>query len=304
MSIMDSKAVCIFLMILFSVVFAGGCVDELVTGHDEGSVNISDYELIFHGKQANASTLNETTFYLTTDGFATGVYALDNASSIEIVPMEDLTNMGNEPIYDIVIIAEDSSNVTDVEETLRHLSSLKEATDLNFTIKERVIKGQKRQVIDFNRSITGFVAFKMAVPLGQDFIYMPTHDSVLRIVLPPGYTTGNPFLGKVQPEANFTYYDESGRQVLVWLELQRKSSSLLSMDFFNITAKRLHDEDTVEYRPVVLRFYRTYASTGLLIGTSILSIATFVVALNYALTRRKLEERIKEIEQTDQRKKD
>lgn len=304
MNTMDSKAFCIILVLLFSVVFASGCIDDIVTVQEEESVNVSDYEIVFNGKEANASTLNETTFYLTKEGFATGVYALDNASFIEIIPMEDLTNLGEEPISEIVIIAEDSVNVTDVEETLGILSSRKEVTDLNFTIEERVERGQKTQVIDFNRSISGFVAFKMTVPLGQDFIYIPTHDSVVRIVLPEGYTTGNPFIGKVHPEANFTYHDESGRQVLVWLDLQRESSSLLSMDFFNMSAEKPQDEGPVEYQPVVLKFYTTSAPIGLLIGTTILSIATLIVALNYASTRRKLEEKRMEIEQMDKRKKE
>ncbi|MBP2030049.1 hypothetical protein J2755_000983 [Methanohalophilus levihalophilus] len=300
---MDSKAFCIILVVLFSVLFASGCIDELVAVQEDGPVNVSVYEIVYNGKEANATTFNETTFFLTKDGFATGVYALDNASSIEIIPMEDLTNPGEDPISEIVIIAEDSGNVTDVEETLRQLSLREEATDLNFTIEEVVERGQKSQVIDFNKSITGFVAFKVNVPLGQDFIYMPTHDSVVRIVLPAGYTTGNPFIGKVQPEVNFTYHDENDRQVLGWIDLHREPSSLLPADLFNRSGVD-SDESPVEYHPVILKFYTTSAPLGLLVGTTILSIATLIVALNYASTRRKLEEKRMEIENMDARKKD
>ncbi len=300
---MDSKAFCIFLVILLSTLFASGCIDELVAVQEEEAVNVSAYEIVFYGKEENASTLNETTFYLTKDGFATGVYALDNASSIEIVPMEDLTNPREDPVSEIVIIAEDSVNVTDVEETLRRLSSQEKATDLNFTIEESAERGQKSQIIDFNRSITGFVAFKMTVPLGQDFLYMPKHNSVVRIVLPEGYTTGNPFIGKVQPEINFTYQDESDRQVLVWLDLQKEpSSSLLSTDAFRGVVGE-NEEKPVEYRAVYLKFYKNSAPVGLLIGTTILSLATLIVVLNYASTRRRLEEQRMEIEKMDKRKK-
>ena len=299
---MNSKAFCIFLLILFSTLLSG-CIDELVAVQEEEALNASAYEIVYHGKEENASTFNETTFYLTKDGFATGVYALDNASSIEIVPMEDLTNLGEDPVSKIVIIAEDSVNVTDVAETLRRLSSQEEATDLNFTIEESVERGQKSQVIDFNRSITGFVAFRMTVPPGQDFIYMPRHNSVVRIVLPEGYTTGNPFIGKVQPEANFTYQDESGRQVLVWLNLQKEpTSSLFSPDLFR-RAEGEVEEKPVEYNAVFLKFYTKSAPLGLLIGTTILSLATLIVALNYASTRRKLEEKRMEIEKMDKRNK-
>jgi hypothetical protein len=293
MGTMNSKAFCILLVILLSGVFAGGCIDELIAVQEKESLNLSSYEIAYY-EEGNVTTFNETTFYLTNEGFATALYALDNASSIEIVPMEDLTNPTKEPLSDIVIIAGDSGNVTDVRETLRHLSSRSEATDLNFTIEEKVKGGQKSQVIGFNRSVTGFVAFKLAVPLGQDFIYMPTHHSVLRIVLPEGYTTGNRFIGKVQPEANYTYYDERGRQVLVWLDLRDNSVSLLSTGLFNIEEE---NQQPVRYRPVILKFYSDSATRGLLIGTTILGLAALIVAGNYMLSRRRLEEQCRDIEQ-------
>jgi hypothetical protein len=287
---MDRQAVSLFFVILLFVAFAGGCVDELTAVQNE-TVNVSDYEISYFGEQGNASTFNETTFYLTTEGFAAAVYALDNASSVKFVPMEDMTDPGNDPVSDLVILAEPAENAGDVEAAFARLAAGQEVSDFNYTIEDKAEQGQTIHIIDFNRSVTGFVAFKMNVPMGQDFMYVPTHDSVVRIVLPAGYTTGNPFIGKIYPDANYTYYDDEGRQVFVWENLVQPQNTLLSGFFGNAT------ETPVQYKTVYLTFYTTSATTGLLAGTVILSLGALAVVLNYLRVRRKLRKQRMEIEE-------
>jgi hypothetical protein len=137
----------------------------------------------------------------------------------------------------------------------------------------------------------------MEVPMGQDFMYVPSHLSTVRVVLPEGYTTGNQFIGKVQPEPDSRYVDEQGREVLVWNNLRQNSSSPLSSLAKGFLPSEEEGEEEIKFNTLYLKFYSEDAPRNLLIGTSILGAGVLLVIGNFLRNRRKLNETIRMAEE-------
>ncbi|SES75777.1 hypothetical protein SAMN04488587_0824 [Methanococcoides vulcani] len=284
------KQIITVVFIFALAVLASGCINELVPVDEEvASPDLSIYELeVFYDPTDDAGFVNTTTFYLANDGSANVVHMIVNASVIEVVPLEDMLNQNKETISNIVILAGSSNDTEPSFETFERLStsSIGDVPVFNYTMDDEVLRGQKHIYIRFNESITGIVAYSLATPKGPDFMYVPAHDSVVRFVLPEGYTTGNPFVGKVNPEPAERYFDDLDREVLVWYDLRATAGSFTEMarDFLKVDVS---DED-FPYKPIIVKFYQTSAPRMLLIGTSILGAGVLIVLGNYLSTRRKL----------------
>ena len=293
------KRLAITLVLVFILaIMSSGCINELApaTDNNNATVEASDYELeVFHRPSDKSDTLNTTTFYLSRDGSTNVVYMVAETSVIEIVPMEDVFNTGGDILSNVVILADRSENVSASAETFELFasSSPKDLPVFNYTLEDDVIRGQKHSVMKFDENITGIVAFALNNPKGQDFMYVPTHDSAVRFVLPEGYTTGNPFVGKVLPDTDDRYIDEQGREVLVWYDLHAKSGTFINMarDYLKVEVS----EEDLPYRTVMIKFYSESAPRLLLIGTSILFGGVLLVLGNYLSTRRKLRKTRKSI---------
>ncbi|MCD4807045.1 MAG: DUF5803 family protein [Methanococcoides sp.] len=294
------KRLAITLVLVFILaIMSSGCINELapVTDNSNATVEASDYELeVFHSPSDKSEDLNTTTFYLSRDGITNVVYMVAETSVIEIVPMEDVFNTGGDILSNVVILADRSENVSASAETFEMFasSSPKDLPVFNYTLEDDVIRGQKHFVMEFDENITGIVAFALNNPKGQDFMYVPTHDSTVRFVLPKGYTTGNPFVGKVIPGTDDRYIDEQGREVLVWYDLHAKSGTFTNMarEYLKVEIS----EEDLPYRTVMIKFYSESAPRLLLIGTSILFGGVLLVLGNYLSARRKLRKERKSIE--------
>ncbi|KGK99090.1 hypothetical protein LI82_03405 [Methanococcoides methylutens] len=297
----------ITVVLLFALaIMASGCIDELVPVDEEvAPADLSIYELeVFNDPADDGGFVNTTTFYLADNGSANVVHMIVNASVIEVIPLEDMLNPNKEPISNIVILAGSSNDTEPSFETFERLStsSVEDVPVFNYTMDDEVLRGQKHIYIRFNESITGIVAYNLATPSGQDFMYVPAHDSAVRFVLPEGYTTGNPFVGKVSPEPAERYFDDLDREVLVWYNLRATPGSFTEMarDFLKV---EVSDED-FPYKPIIVKFYKESAPRMLLIGTSILGAGVLIVLGNYLSTRRKLRKTRELIEEGfDQKKK-
>ncbi len=298
------KSLLIFcLCILMISLFASGCIDELVQASEENeSVNLRSYELEVFRNNSNVSTLNTSTFYLSVNGTAEVVHMVVNASMIDVVPLEDLTQSGDDILSNIVVIAGNASETEASYETFEKFSNLSEEefVPVEYSVEEDVVRGQKHQYLKFNDTITGIVAFTQAGPPGQDFLYIPTHTSVVRFVLPEGYDTGNSFIGKVNPEPDHIYYDDTDRKVLVWYDVHVTYSTLTHMaqDLLGTSIP----EEEIPFTPVSIKFYKDSAPGMLLIGMSILGAGALLVLGNYYLTRRRLVENRKMIEKSAEQK--
>ncbi|MGM0770385.1 MAG: DUF5803 family protein [Halobacteriota archaeon] len=285
-----NKTIITTVFIFALAVMASGCIDELVPVDEEAvAPDLSTYELeVFYETTQEGELLNTTTFYLTDNGSVNVVHMIVNASVIEVVPLEDILNPNEDAISNIVILAGKAEDTEPSFETFETLStsSIDDVPVFNYTMEEEVIRGQKHIYIKFNESLTGIVAYRMTAPMGQDFMYIPSHDSVVRFVLPEGFTTGNPFIGKVSPEPVERYFDDRNREVLVWYDLHATAGSFteIARDFLKVEIA----EDDLPYKPVVVKFYTTSAPRMLLIGTIILGGGALIVIGNYLSTRRRL----------------
>ncbi len=284
------KKYLILVLCLFGlVIFAGGCIDDLVPVSDEGTQQeLSAYEFeVFLNDSYNEGKLIPThSFYLSKNGSAKVVSIIENESVIDIIPLEDLSTSDDEVVSNIVVLGDFSNKTNATPENLNDFSLMEGASEINYTISEDVIRGQKHVFITFEEPITGFVAYTMSTPLGQDFIYITTPPSVVRFVLPEGYTTGNPLIGKAKPSPDALYIDAYNRENLVWYN-GLETTGFLSM------LGRYSAEEQAEIEPVpkliTAKFYTSSAPTGLTIAAFILGMIALFVIFRYRLQKKTLE---------------
>ncbi len=86
--------------------------------------------------------------------------------------------------------------------------------NISFNVTSEPIFGRRYIRIDFSSVFSGYVAFTQSD--GQDFIRTTVENKSVRVVLPPGYTTGSRFLGIPNPEPDNITVDTPGRHVLIW----------------------------------------------------------------------------------------
>jgi hypothetical protein len=113
------------------------------------------------------------------------------------------------------------------------------------------------------------------------------------VVLPEGYTTGNQFIGKVEPAPDSRYVDEQGREVLVWDNLRQNTSSSLSSMAKGFLPSDEEEQENIKFKTLYLKYYSEDAPRNLLIGTSILGVGVLLVIGNYLRNRKKLNETIR-----------
>ena len=160
--------------------------------HQHGRCTAYEFEALTDYTLADESFIPVATFYLSREGNAKAVNIIENESVIDIIPLEDLSSSNEVPVSNIVVIGNYSSNLEASAGTFTELSISDEPAYINYTTSEEVSRGQKHFYITFSEPVTGFVAFTMSTPTGQDFLHITTPPSVVRFVLPDGYTTGNP----------------------------------------------------------------------------------------------------------------
>jgi hypothetical protein len=289
------KQVVVLFLILTSAIYLSGCIDDIIPVDEAAeTTNASEYTLDpFIASDSCECGINTTTFYLSPDSPVKAVYVFENVDRLEVVPLEDITNPGSDVLSNIVIVAKPKGNNGNPAATIRQLSTSEAMDSIDYTLSEESESGQTKQVISFNQSLTGFVAYTMEVPMGQDFMYVPSHLSTVRVVLPEGYTTGNQFIGKVEPAPDSRYVDEQGREVLVWNNLRQNTSSSLSSLAKSFLPSDEDEEEEIKFKALYLKFYSEDAPRNLLIGTSILGAGVLLVIGNFLRNRRKLNETIR-----------
>jgi hypothetical protein len=74
--------------------------------------------------------------------------------------------------------------------------------------------GEHKYKIDFGRNVTGDLVYTLPY-LGQQFILPLRVSHPVRVILPPGYTTGDRILGIARPQPDQLTADKNGT-VLTW----------------------------------------------------------------------------------------
>ena len=268
----------LILSILIFATTSAGCIDELVPVEDNSiNTNISAYEFdVFVNQSAdNDVVVNTTTFYLSKNANVGVVHMLINTDLIDIIPIDDMSS-NQELLTNIVIIAENAKTTNASVEVFNSYSLASEASDIGHTISKNVIRGQKHTYLKFSENITGFVAYTIPMPNGQDLVHIPTSSSIVRFVLPAGYTTGNPLIGIARPQPDETYFDDEGRETLIWYK----------------------HENMPMPKSIIVKYYPKSAPKTLSIVASILALGAAIVLVDYYVTKKKLKNLRENIEQS------
>lgn len=86
--------------------------------------------------------------------------------------------------------------------------------NVSFNVTSEPIFGRSYIRFDFSSVFSGYVAFTQSD--GQDFVRTTEENKSVRVVLPPGHTTGSRFLGIPNPEPDNITIDTLGRKVIIW----------------------------------------------------------------------------------------
>jgi hypothetical protein len=122
-------------------------------------------------------------------------------------------------------------------------------------------RGSHIYSLTFGRNVTGELVYSVPQQ-GQQFI-LPLRDTgAVRIILPPGYTTGNRFLGIANPAPDEFREDKAG-SVLTWY-------------------------NTTQIPYIEVNYYRSNALQALMIIFGIMGLAGIALLVEYYLSIRKL----------------
>lgn len=276
-----------------AVISLSGCTDVAKTPIAPNS-SVYEYDVFLNGSELNGSFARTSTFYLSTNSSVKVVNIIDNESLIDIMPLEDLTKTDAETLSNIVIIGDYANNTTSSIDLFENYSTQQNVSALNYTISEKVMKGQKHIYLNFTEPIRGYVAYTMTSSTGQEFLHIAQTPSVVRVVLPEGYTTGNLLIGRARPEPSQIYYDDYGRMNLVWNNTNADKSSLVSM--LETTFNREIQTPSNTLKLIGVKFYKESAPRSLLIVGVILGSLALIVIIDSLNKRRKLRKLREQIE--------
>ncbi|MCS3923457.1 hypothetical protein J2T59_000515 [Methanosalsum natronophilum] len=238
---------------------------------DVESTNIDEYEFEIYFNESLDSThiKNTTSVYLSSNDTVKSVHMIRNTKRLEVVPMEQFIRSG-ETITNVVTLVEP---VTKNEGTVEGIEILKEKikkndiSDVEYNISKEVIRGREHIFIDFEEKVTGFVAYTLVNQGRQNYVHTVNTPSVVRIILPESYTTGNRVLGYPRPTYDSKYEDDKGRKVLTWYKIENNSD-----DFREIITIGFYEKSA----PLIL----TYVSIMIL-------MLSFAIITNYYKNKRK-----------------
>ncbi|WP_370572916.1 DUF5803 family protein [Methanomethylovorans sp.] len=282
---------------LLAVVSLSGCIDELVPlekNPDTPDSSMYELDVFLNGSQLNGSFVRTSTFYLSTNSSAKVVNIIDNESLLDIIPLEDITKTDVEILSNIVVIADYANNTDSSFDLFQNYSREQNVSSLNYTISDKVTKGQKHIYLNFSEPIRGYVAYTMTVPTGQDFLHIAKTPSVVRIVLPEGYTTGNSLIGRARPDPDQIYFDDKGRMNLVWYNMGTEKSSLVSMFETIFNTEIQAPSNTIKI--IGVKFYKESAPGHLFVAGVILGSLALIVIADYLKKRKKLRKIREQIE--------
>ncbi len=164
-------------LILLLFFLASGCISSEVPAGAPGQYELPGIE-------------NTTLYYL-------------NGSTVKVV--DSVTNETT-----IKYVLEDSTETNFRDPVAVNYSG----ENVTFNVTTEPIMGRSYIRFDFSSEFSGFVAFTQSD--GLDFVRTTKENMSVRVVLPPGHTTGSRLLGIPNPEPDNVTTDAMGRDVLIW----------------------------------------------------------------------------------------
>jgi hypothetical protein len=210
----------LLILLIMIPVLMSGCAEEKKQISLNQSGNVSNYEFeVFQNEWTNNKPANTTTYYLLEDITTAKVVNLEiNCSKLEIYPPDSLGGGSEEkPIQNFVLLVEPANKTTADAQTFERLSQKNGTSDINYTLTQEISENMKILNLEFKEPITGFIAYTIAVPATQSFAFIRPDSEYIRVILPPGYVTGNRIFGIARPTPSNVSFDEKGRQNLLWI---------------------------------------------------------------------------------------
>lgn len=210
----------LLILLIMIPVLMSGCAEEKKQIALNQSGNVSNYEFeVFQNEWTNNKLANTTTYYLLEDRTTAKVVNLEiNCSKLEIYPPDSLGGGSEEkPIQNFVLLVEPANKTTADAQTFERLSQKNGTSDINYTLTQEISENMKILNLEFKEPITGFIAYTIAVPATQSFAFIRPDSEYIRVILPPGYVTGNRIFGIARPTPSNVSFDEKGRQNLLWI---------------------------------------------------------------------------------------
>jgi Family of unknown function (DUF5803) len=214
---MRMKTLLIVLAVI--MVFLSGCTEERKQISLNQSGNISNYEFeVFLNDYNGNVPANTTTYYIQEDKTTVKVVNLEiNCSKLEIYPPDSLGGGSTEnPIQNFILLAEPANETAADAQTLENLSQRNETSNINYTLTQDISQNMKVLNLEFPEPMTGFIAYSIVIPGTQSFAFVKPDSEFVRVILPPGYVTGNRIFGIARPMPYNTSLDSQGRQNLLW----------------------------------------------------------------------------------------
>jgi hypothetical protein len=215
----------VFMLLAMTVVLLSGCTEERKQIALNQSGNTSSYEFdVFLNEGNNNVPANTTTYYLQKDNTKVKVVNIEiNCSKLQIYPPDSLGGSSAEnPIENFVLLVKPGNETKPDPQTLEALSHGNITSDINYTLTQEISRNMRILNLEFEKPITGFIAYTLEIPGTQSFTFMKPDSEFVRVVLPLGYVTGNRIFGIARPMPSNVSFDEKGRQNILWISSQMK----------------------------------------------------------------------------------
>ncbi|MCL7412642.1 MAG: DUF5803 family protein [ANME-2 cluster archaeon] len=193
--------------LLIVAFFGGGCLDNKTPEPiDLEPGNPGIYELT----PPPDNVTNITTFFLYANNTVKAVIPVINVSAMDIVIPEKITSSTGTkgPIIDDIVVYGGTYPYAD------H-SNPGAFSDLSFNSTHTSLREKNIIHLDFERPMTGFVAYSFTWENDQFYHFLSRNETVT-VLLPEGYDTGNVILGTPRPKPDNRSIDREGRVRLVW----------------------------------------------------------------------------------------
>jgi hypothetical protein len=208
----------ILIIAFTALIFLSGCVSIPGLTSDPDSenetVNVSEmYNLsIFYPVINGQEKVTESgSYYAVSDSPDVQVVRwIENQKEIRILKETGLLVLTDAEIKDVYFIP--SENQTPTKEEIESLINNPKVVDLNYTIKN----SNKISQIILEENFTGLLAYTFVPSSDSKSIIVNDNVKAVRIILPPGMTTGNPLIGTTKPKPDLIEAGENGEQILKW----------------------------------------------------------------------------------------
>jgi hypothetical protein len=237
------KTKIVFMLLAMVVVLLSGCTEERKQIALNQSGNTSSYEFeVFLNEGNNNVPANTTTYYIQEDNKKVKVVNIEiNCSKLEIYPPDSLGgNSAEDPIENFVLLVEPGNKTKPDSQTLEALSHRNISSNINYTLTQEISRNMRVLNLEFEEPITGFIAYTLEIPGTQSFTFIKPTSEFIRVILPPGYVTGNRIFGIARPTPSNVSFDEKGRQNILWISSKiREGEEAIQVKYYSESAPLL-----------------------------------------------------------------